>query len=413
MRRVLLCSVFLFILSGLAVPARAATGSHLLHTDDLSPRDHSFCWLWKSSLPDGYIESSYSVLARSDPVTDPSLRIAEPASSLMKAFHTIPSLSLEAMAYQLPLWHFESLSSRASANQEGLCAPDPISDLSFSPQPVIQGQTMVVRLRTRVQVACEITYLGHTVPCYRDDDNVYYALLGVPALASPGVYPLYVSLSAGGRQSTFDIDVELVKGSYGYQFIDPPVTLSGLLDAELMQNEWAYLKTWRDLRTKARMWTYPLRAPLDPMPSISADYGDRRSYGGMFEGYHSGVDYRASTGTPVLSPTAGRVVLTEQLAARGNMVLVDHGWGVVTGYWHLSAIDVHNGDMVLGGQTLGWVGNTGLSTGSHLHWEVWVNGVAVDGQQWLDAGGLPLNLSYPSLFGSGDGLSEPIVPDPY
>jgi len=209
------------------------------------------------------------------------------------------------------------------------------------------------------------------------------------------------------------MDVEFVTGHYGYQFIDPPITLSSLLDQGLMDNEWDYLRPWRDIRTKDRMWTYPLRSPLEPMPSISADYGDRRSYGGMFEGYHSGIDYRASRGTPVVAPAAGRVVLVKRLEARGNAVLIDHGWGLVTGYWHLSTIDVEIGDKIMAGEILGRVGNTGLSTGSHLHWEVWINGVAVDGRQWLDGDGLSLNLPWPTVFGSRDGFVEPAAPEPY
>jgi murein DD-endopeptidase MepM/ murein hydrolase activator NlpD len=73
---------------------------------------------------------------------------------------------------------------------------------------------------------------------------------------------------------------------------------------------------------------------------------------------------------------------------RGNAVLIDHGWGLVTGYWHLSKTHVRVGDAVTRGSVFAEVGSTGLSTGSHLHWEVWVNGVSVDGKQLLARNGL-------------------------
>jgi len=73
---------------------------------------------------------------------------------------------------------------------------------------------------------------------------------------------------------------------------------------------------------------------------------------------------------------------------RGNAVLIDHGWGLVTGYWHLSKTYVQVGDAVTRGTVFAEVGSTGLSTGSHLHWEVWVNGVSVDGKQFLAPNGL-------------------------
>ncbi len=88
--------------------------------------------------------------------------------------------------------------------------------------------------------------------------------------------------------------------------------------------------------------------------------------------------------------------MAEKLVARGNAVLIDHGWGLVTGYWHMSKIDVKVGQRLTRGEVIGKVGNTGLSTGSHLHFELWVNGVSVDGKQWLDPNGLT-GYEFPAL----------------
>jgi murein DD-endopeptidase MepM/ murein hydrolase activator NlpD len=78
------------------------------------------------------------------------------------------------------------------------------------------------------------------------------------------------------------------------------------------------------------------------------------------------------------------VVLAEPLFVRGNAVVLDHGRGVFTGYWHLQKLEVKAGDRVVAGQMLGEVGSTGLSTGPHLHWEMRVRGVAVDPLQWTE-----------------------------
>ena len=77
-------------------------------------------------------------------------------------------------------------------------------------------------------------------------------------------------------------------------------------------------------------------------------------------------------------------MLAEELAVRGNMVIIDHGGGVFSGYAHLSALHVTAGQTVTGGDVIGLVGTTGLSTGPHLHWEMAVAGVLVDGLRWLD-----------------------------
>jgi len=85
----------------------------------------------------------------------------------------------------------------------------------------------------------------------------------------------------------------------------------------------------------------------------------------------------------VLAAASGIVVLAEELQVRGRAVILDHGAGVMSGYFHLSEIGVETGDRVSAGQVLGSVGATGLVTGSHLHWEMRVNGVAVNPQDWL------------------------------
>jgi len=90
----------------------------------------------------------------------------------------------------------------------------------------------------------------------------------------------------------------------------------------------------------------------------------------------------AAAGVPVYAPARGVVVLAEPLAVRGQAVILDHGWGVFSGFWHLSQIDVTVGQEVERGQPIGLVGNTGLSTGPHLHWEVQVRSVPVDPVQW-------------------------------
>jgi murein DD-endopeptidase MepM/ murein hydrolase activator NlpD len=76
--------------------------------------------------------------------------------------------------------------------------------------------------------------------------------------------------------------------------------------------------------------------------------------------------------------------MAEELAVRGNAVVLDHGWGVLTGYWHLSAIEAQVGQKVAQGDLIARIGSTGLSTGAHLHWEMWVGSVNVNPLQWLE-----------------------------
>ncbi len=264
------------------------------------------------------------------------------------------------------------------------CLPYPLVSLEMTPQSVVRGSSAVLVMRTAEPATCEVTFLGKTEPCYADDGLRLYALLGLSALMDAGQYNLVVRFQAADLETAVTLPIVVERGNYGYQVINPPAQLSDLLDEDLMEGELEYLEKWRAIRTPERQWAFPLDFPLSRVVTISAGYGDRRSYGGLFDGYHSGIDYRAWTGLPVLAPADGVVLMAEKLEARGNALLVDHGWGLVTGYWHLSRLDVKVGQHVSRGQQLGLVGSTGLSTGSHLHWEVWVNGVSVDGKQWFD-----------------------------
>lgn len=109
---------------------------------------------------------------------------------------------------------------------------------------------------------------------------------------------------------------------------------------------------------------------------------------------HTGLDFQAQTGTPILAAAGGVVVTQEFHPAYGNMVEVDHGNDLVTRYAHASRAWVKKGDLVKRGQKIAEVGSTGRSTGAHLHFEVMVQGVPQDPQKFLAAGrGLPVRTA--------------------
>jgi murein DD-endopeptidase MepM/ murein hydrolase activator NlpD len=90
-----------------------------------------------------------------------------------------------------------------------------------------------------------------------------------------------------------------------------------------------------------------------------------------------------ANGADAYASAPGVVVFAGPLTVRGNAIMIDHGWGVYSGYMHLSEIKVKVGDRVETGQVIGLVGGTGRVNGPHLHFEVWVGGVQVDPLDWL------------------------------
>ncbi len=105
---------------------------------------------------------------------------------------------------------------------------------------------------------------------------------------------------------------------------------------------------------------------------------------------HTGLDFQADPGTPILAAAGGVVVVQEYHAAYGNMVEIDHGNNLMTRYAHASEVFVKKGDLVKRGQKIATVGSTGRSTGPHLHFEVWADGSPQDPQKFLVTGGAVL-----------------------
>jgi murein DD-endopeptidase MepM/ murein hydrolase activator NlpD len=101
---------------------------------------------------------------------------------------------------------------------------------------------------------------------------------------------------------------------------------------------------------------------------------------------HTGLDFPADTGTPIVAAAGGVVVVQEFHSAYGNMVEIDHGNDIITRYAHCADVFVKKGDIVKRGQKIATVGSSGRSTGPHLHFEVWVSGIPQDPQRFLNAG---------------------------
>jgi murein DD-endopeptidase MepM/ murein hydrolase activator NlpD len=124
-------------------------------------------------------------------------------------------------------------------------------------------------------------------------------------------------------------------------------------------------------------WQRGFHAPVEGR--ISGEFGSQRILSGQPQAPHSGIDFAVAAGTPVRAPAGGIVRLAAgPFTLEGNLVMIDHGFGVTSALLHLASIAVKPGDRVEEGQTIGTVGATGRATGPHLHWAMMWNGVRVD-----------------------------------
>ena len=140
---------------------------------------------------------------------------------------------------------------------------------------------------------------------------------------------------------------------------------------KLRPAELAQIAASRKLVTDAAGWRdQPFLWPVTGR--ISTLFGSQRIYAGEPGAYHSGIDIARPTGTTVLAPADGVVILAADhpFTLEGNLLMIDHGMGLNSAFLHLSRIDVHVGEHVKRGQPIGAVGMTGRATGPHLHWSL-------------------------------------------
>jgi murein DD-endopeptidase MepM/ murein hydrolase activator NlpD len=262
--------------------------------------------------------------------------------------------------------------------------PWPIRAMQFSALPPVQGHTISIRTDTAQSV--NITGVLGDWPLHFNVDpanpNAQYALLGIYRLAESNLYPLTLSAAdESGNAVRFSQAVPVREGDYG---ADPPLTVDpATIDPAVTAPETEQIKALVSAYTPTRYWAGPFALPS--VGVIRSYFGSLRSYnGGPYDSFHSGVDFTGGDDRPITAPAPGVVVFTGALTVRGNATVIDHGWGVFTGYWHQSAIQVQTGQAVNTGDIIGFNGATGRVTGPHLHWELWVGGFQVDPLEWTE-----------------------------
>jgi len=153
--------------------------------------------------------------------------------------------------------------------------------------------------------------------------------------------------------------------------IDAPLRPPAVPSADFLrirQAELARIAAARALDTGSQGW---LQQMIRPAPGrISGRFGAQRVYRGEPGSYHSGLDLAAASGTPILAPAEGVVILAAEapFTLEGKLLMVDHGMGLSSAFLHCSAHNVRQGDAVRQGQPIAAVGMTGRATGPHLHW---------------------------------------------
>ena len=212
-----------------------------------------------------------------------------------------------------------------------------------------------------------------------NDTGLFRALIGVDMEVKPGDKPLTITAKDGAGNAYKKIYwLKILKKDFGTQKLSLPRRMVEL-DKETLsrvRKESKRVKTIWPKDTKKRLWQQKFIMPLKG--EVISPFGVRRILNDLPRSPHSGVDLRAKMGEKVQCSNTGIVVHVDEMYFSGKSVIVDHGQGLYTMYFHLSRIAVKKGQHVERGEILGLAGSSGRATGPHLHWGVRLRGARVN-----------------------------------
>jgi len=242
----------------------------------------------------------------------------------------------------------------------------------FSPKKAGPGDILLVTIQN-TKGPVEGTFDGKRVH-FNAGKRSFKALIGIDLNSEPGTYPLEMTIK--GKKLTRN--VKIVKKKYPLQRLTLPedmVVLTPENEARVEREQKKMATIWPV--DSLRIWRGSFTNPL-PGKQIGTIFGVRRIINNIPKNSHTGVDVTADEGDPVHAPNDGVVVLVDDQFYSGKSVVLDHGQGIYTMFFHLSQINVKYGQAVMKGDVFALVGSTGRATGAHLHWGARIQGARVD-----------------------------------
>jgi murein DD-endopeptidase MepM/ murein hydrolase activator NlpD len=279
---------------------------------------------------------------------------------------------------------FEPLPTMEPRPASFLMATDDRARLIYFFTAIAQGGVGLAKIQGVPEItAVTATWLNRLIHFYPVPGDGFYGLLGVHIEEEPGDWPLVVSVTyADGSRSTLEAPVRVVDGGYRTENVTVPEALGPLLDPSIERGELARLESLTSVSTPQRYWDSDgFRLPI--LSSFTQPFGAYRIFNGVLNTRHTGCDLRAPVGQSIAAAADGMVAHVDELPIRGHYVLLDHGYGVYSGYAHLSEALVEPGETVERGQNIGLSGNSGRTNAPHLHWEIAIDGFFINCEQFV------------------------------
>ena len=279
-----------------------------------------------------------------------------------------------------------SLAPRPAAAQTIVRSAGDVT-VQADPRLAFPGGLFVVYVSSRRPLSAYLTAVfdGRRLPMFHTRRG-YRSLVPVPATLAPGAHTLGIEIRTRRGRRRIAVPVTVAPREYPPRTLVIPEAKRALVLQPGVVRDGRQVQLLLRTVTPVQHWSGPFKPPVESPPEYS--YGAPTTYVGgspvesmadaVYGEYHRGMDYSVAPGTLVQAPAAGIVLLARQNPLTGGTLLLDHGQGVISAFFHLERIEVVEGQSLVGRTPLGVAGETGIAPATHVHWGVYLQGVAVD-----------------------------------
>lgn len=258
--------------------------------------------------------------------------------------------------------------------------PEPVIHLSST--EVMPGSYIIIRVENLdLEDYSFVDFLDYERRFIAKDGG-WYCFVPVKTAAAPGSYNLEFTVGDFTYSETVTVLERTAPAQY---LVVAPATLEETLEDEAVRAAFnVFYQEYRWFESEVKLWSGEFMPPLgDSWYKETTKFGTFRTFSNGDTEWHNATDMAAGGGTPIYATNSGTILFADWLGLTGYTVLINHGMGVISWHYHLSAMDVETGDRVEKGDLIGKVGTTGLSTGNHLHFAISVGGIFVDPMQMI------------------------------
>ena len=211
----------------------------------------------------------------------------------------------------------------------------------------------------------------------------YYALIPLSYYTKSKQHKIIISYLKNNQKYFKGVIFNVTEGDYKSETINVPSSKVSLSKKNKIRTKKEYAQAMKiyNSKSKKQLWNKDFIYPMES--KITSHFGTKRLYNKALKSYHSGTDYKAAIGEKIYAVNDGVAKIVQDRFYAGGSVVIDHGHGVYSCYFHLSKFKIKVGDKIKQGQLIGLSGDTGRVTGPHLHFSMKVHGITVDPLQTI------------------------------